>query len=208
MPSTARTCRCTGRRLRPNRITVGVPWPGNVGARRVDDVRQIPARDELLDQLLAELALHERVRRDHADVPGRRRCPSSAAIARSKNRSMNGTAERVLPVARAEPLAVGLVQRRVLHRDVRRVADDDVVLAAEDAAQLVGILRVVDVAKRIGVGRRDTSAARRQAAGRAAASRPPRGSSRTPAHRQAGEHPTPAAPRPAAGSARSRRRTG
>ncbi len=35
--------------------------PRNVGARSVDDVRQVQSRQHLLNQLAAELALHERV---------------------------------------------------------------------------------------------------------------------------------------------------
>src|SRR4051794_11278236 len=47
------------------------PVAGNVGSRGIDDVSQVDSREELLDQLLAELALHERVGRDHPDVAGR-----------------------------------------------------------------------------------------------------------------------------------------
>ena len=42
----------------------------DVGAAGVDHVREVVDRDPLLDELLAELALHERVGRDHADVAG------------------------------------------------------------------------------------------------------------------------------------------
>ncbi len=45
---------------------------GDVGAGRVDDVREVDLREELLYDLLAELALHERVGSDHPDIAGRR----------------------------------------------------------------------------------------------------------------------------------------
>ena len=68
MPSTARTVSPTGLRLRPNRMTVGVPWPGMYAPDvSMTCVRSIFGK-ELLDQLLAKLPLHERVGRNHADV--------------------------------------------------------------------------------------------------------------------------------------------
>ena len=49
---------------------------GNVGTRCVDDMCQINLREELLDQLLAELALHERVRSDLTRVTNVREWPA------------------------------------------------------------------------------------------------------------------------------------
>jgi hypothetical protein len=45
-------------------------------------------------------------------------------------------AQRILHVAAGVALAIGRVQRRVLHDDVRRVAHHRVVLPAEDALHL------------------------------------------------------------------------
>ena len=62
---------------------------GDVGARCVDDESQVLRGEELLDQLGAELALHERVGGDLPDPAGR--LVAARGLARSKNRSMNGT---------------------------------------------------------------------------------------------------------------------
>ena len=69
---------------------------GDVGARCVDHVRQVHGREELLDELLAELALHERVRRDLPDEPRR---PSEPAVrtASWNSRSAKGTDSAYLP---------------------------------------------------------------------------------------------------------------
>ena len=68
IPSTARTVSLLGGRLRPNKNHGWRTVAGNVCSRCVDDVCQINFGKELLDQLLAELPLHERVGRNHANV--------------------------------------------------------------------------------------------------------------------------------------------
>ena len=50
----------------PEKDHRGRPVAGYVGAGGVNHMGQIPARDELLDQLPAELALHEGIGRDHS----------------------------------------------------------------------------------------------------------------------------------------------
>ena len=68
---------------------------GDVGTGRVDHMGQIDIREKLLDQLLAELALHERVGGDLARVAGTvRRRPRMASW---KMRSANGTDREYLP---------------------------------------------------------------------------------------------------------------
>jgi hypothetical protein len=52
-----------------------------------------------------------------------------------------GHAKRILPVAGSVARAVGGIQRRILHRDVGRVADDGVVGLAEDAVEVGEVLR-------------------------------------------------------------------
>src|SRR5262245_42425564 len=39
---------------------------GYIGSRGVDNVCEVPSRNEFFDQLLPKLPLHERVRRDHS----------------------------------------------------------------------------------------------------------------------------------------------
>ena len=75
---------CRGRECRRREVSI--------------DVGQIHRRQELLDQLLAELALHERVGGDHARR-SRPACRSVAGQRRSKNRSVNGTPSEYLQVA-------------------------------------------------------------------------------------------------------------
>src|SRR5262249_17294492 len=47
--------------------------PGDIRSRGVNHVRQVNARKELLDQLLAKFALHERIGGNHANIAGRLR---------------------------------------------------------------------------------------------------------------------------------------
>lgn len=47
---------------------MGVPWPGDVGTTGVHHVCQIQPGQHLLDQLAAELALHEGIGGDQADI--------------------------------------------------------------------------------------------------------------------------------------------
>ena len=96
---------CPARRGPPRRPAGGCGRTGSPSAcrgrgcrpRGVDDVRQVHRREELLDQLLAELALHERVGRDHPDEPGR----SAVVTGEGEVEEPLGErhAERILPVA-------------------------------------------------------------------------------------------------------------
>ena len=106
----------------------------NVGPRRIDDVSQIELREEPFYQLLAELALHERVGGDLSDVPGR------VAAQRQIEQSLGERyAHGVLHAAGRVAGSVQLVDRLVLHRDVGRVPDHHVILLAEDAVQGVEV---------------------------------------------------------------------
>src|SRR4051794_14765179 len=69
------------------------PMTGDVGPAGVDDVAQVNGREELLDQLLTELPLHERVGRD---------LPREAALASQVEDPLHERhRERVLPIAYA-----------------------------------------------------------------------------------------------------------
>ena len=72
MPSTVRTVAARRRSLRrPTRMTVGVPWPGMYAPEvSMTSVKLDLVGEVVLDELLAELALHERVRGDLADPAG------------------------------------------------------------------------------------------------------------------------------------------
>ncbi len=99
----------------------------------------------LLDQLLAELALHERVGRDHAGEAG-----AGGIVGRGERQIEEPLgerhAERVLAMAGPGiSLAIGFILGRVLGRDIGRVADDGVILPSEDRVQLGRGLGVVGV---------------------------------------------------------------
>ena len=123
--------------------------PRDVGARGVDDVGEVPLLDVGLDELLAELALHEGVGGDHADEAGGGVVVGAGEVEEALG---EGDGDGVLTVAGAEAFAVGLVQGLVLDRDVGGVADDGVVGAAEDVAEEVGVFGVVDVLQRVVAG--------------------------------------------------------
>ena len=123
MPSTARTCVADRPAVAAEQDHRRRAVAGDVGPRGVDDVGQVDRREELLDQLLAELALHERVGRDHPDVAGRS-CPSGGEGQVEEPLGERHASEYCrwqVVVARRGSV---VVQRRVLDRDVRRVADD------------------------------------------------------------------------------------
>ena len=63
----------------------------NVCSRRVNDMREINCWKKVFDQLLSELSLHERIGRDHAQRSPAPDCHRTNA--KSKNRSVNGTAK-------------------------------------------------------------------------------------------------------------------
>ena len=60
-----------GRLIFPKKNDRGRAVARDVGARGVEDVGEIPAREKILDELLAKLALHEGIRRDLPDETGR-----------------------------------------------------------------------------------------------------------------------------------------
>jgi hypothetical protein len=108
---------------------------GDVGARGVEDVREVPAREVFLDQLLAKLALHEGIRRDLPDKSGRLLRGAVAFDREVEEPLHEWHGERILAAARKVARAVELAHCAVLHGDVGRIADDGVVLLPEDAVQ-------------------------------------------------------------------------
>ena len=136
---------------------------------------QVPARYELLDQLPAELPLHERVGGDHRHEPCRLRGAGFRGEGEIEEALGERNGERVQPVAGSEALPVLRVERLVLRRDVGRVADHHVVAAAEDRPQRRGVLGAVDVTQGVvfgievllaGAGRSGTWAVEQGVAGR------------------------------------------
>ena len=116
---------------------------GDVGTAGVDHVRHVVARHPVLDQLLAELPLHERVRRDHPDEP---RPLGDTRVRQAPELFGERHAERVLAMARREALAVQGVQGGVLHHDVRRVPHHRTPRAAQQRLHLLDVLEGVAVA--------------------------------------------------------------
>src|SRR4051794_7914540 len=104
----------------------------------VDNAAQIDTREIVLDQLLAELAFHERAGGNHPDKPSRPTIVTGNGKVEESLRERH--AERVLAVAGRPAGAVATVERRVLDRDVRRVADDRVILPVEDRVEPGGVL--------------------------------------------------------------------
>ena len=130
------------RRRSPMRITVGGAVAGDVGTRSVDDVGQRHGGEELGDELGAELALHEGVRGDLADVAGA--AAVVAAAGEAEEALCEGHGELELPVARRVPLPVGRADVRVLDRDIRRVADHDVIRARVEQVLLAELVHVFE----------------------------------------------------------------
>ena len=117
----------------------------DVGARGVEDVREVPAREVFLDELLAKLALHEGIRRNLPDESGRL-LRGAVAFDREVEEALHeGHGERILAGARGEARAVELADGAVLHGDVGRIADDGVVLLPEDAVEGLDVLDLVVV---------------------------------------------------------------
>jgi hypothetical protein len=87
----------------------------DVRARRIDHEIEIHGRQVLFDQLLPELALHERVRRDHPD-----RCSLAPEL---KEPFRKWHSHRVAAKSGRIDRPVPLPQHCILHRDVRRIPD-------------------------------------------------------------------------------------
>ena len=100
-----------GGRCRAMRMTVGVPWRGCRAPLVSMTWGEVDGGDELLDELLAELAFHEAVGRDLAGV--------AAGDGEDSYAFEEGHGQGVLPVAGGVAFAVGLVEDGVLGRDVR-----------------------------------------------------------------------------------------
>ena len=145
---------------------------GDVGARGVSDKAQVLMGEEVLDELGAELALHERVAGDLADPAG-----PLAALGQGEEQRHERHGERVLALADVGVLgAVDLVEGLVLDGDVGRVADDDVVAAffqhgQEERAVLGGVgeghegAAVAHAGQDVGVGAVDEGVADGQVEG-------------------------------------------
>jgi hypothetical protein len=105
---------------------------GDVRARGVDDQLEVDGGQVLLDELLAELALHERVGGDLPAVP--------AVAAELEEPLAERRRQRVLACGRHVHLPVDLALGRILLGDVRRVADDGGVAAEQHLAGLGVVL--------------------------------------------------------------------
>ncbi len=144
MPHDRAHGRATGARSAPEQDHRRRPVPRDVGPEVSMTWVRSTVRKELLDQLLAELPLHEGVGGDQPDVARafrpvrllRHGCKASW-----KNRSVKGTASEYCRWQVRVPLSVELVERLVLDRDVGRIADHRMIALAEDAVQLVQVFR-------------------------------------------------------------------
>ena len=107
-------------------------------------MREIPPREEFLDQLFPDLALHEGIRRDLPHEPGGPHCAVSFNCQiKEPLRERHG--KRVLSPAGRIAVSVEFAQCRVLDRDVWRITDNGVVLLAEGALERLGVLDVIVV---------------------------------------------------------------
>src|SRR5262245_46911522 len=103
----------------------------NARSGSINHVSQVDTGKELLNQLLAEFALHERIGGDHANIAGRLcfiTIDSQVKEAFSERHS-----ERVLAMTGRVALPVFLVQSSILNRDVRRIPYHHVVLLPQNA---------------------------------------------------------------------------
>src|SRR4051794_972785 len=106
-------------------------------------MHQVDFRKELLNQLLAELPLHERVGCDLADVAAP--AVGFPLLDRQFPETLSERhAERVLPMAGAVQASISFVLRFVLYGDVRRVAHDDVIALAQDLVDSLAVLNGID----------------------------------------------------------------
>ena len=138
------------RRPLPSREDDGrgaVAW--DVGPGGVDDVGQVPPGQDVLDEPLAELSLHERVGDDRPDEARRRRIVAHRASRQVEEALQEGADEGVLPVAGVEALPVEPVEPLVAHGDVGRIAHHDVVRVPQDLAQELRVLGEVEVLVRV-----------------------------------------------------------
>ena len=110
----------------------------NIRPAGVDDVRQVDTREELLDQLLAELALHEAVGRD---------LPREAALHRERDDSFQERhGQRILHVTGRISFPIRLLQCRILGRDVRRIRDHRVIgPGPKQSSQGFGIFGLINM---------------------------------------------------------------
>ena len=115
-------------------------------------MREVPAREGFLDELLAKLALHEGIRGNLPDESGRL-LRGAVAFDREVEEALHeGHGKRILAVTRGEARAVELADGAVLHGDVGRIADDGVVLLAEDAVEGLDVLDLVVVLEFVAEG--------------------------------------------------------
>ena len=133
---------------------------GDVSARSINDMGQVQARQHLFDQLGTELALHEAVGGDQPDKSGVA-LALTPTLSRREREWREGqfkealgerATQRILAVATDIALPVGLIQRRILHRDVGRITDHRVVLPAQNPLHLGQVFAGVGMGQpRVGV---------------------------------------------------------
>ncbi len=108
-------------------------------------MREVQLRQHPLDKLFPELPLHEAVRDDESHEA--RRLISCSLLRQVEESLGEGRTEPVLHVAACVDFAIRIPHRRVLRRDVGRVADHGVVLPTEDGIEFRRVLRRVVVAQ-------------------------------------------------------------
>ena len=97
-------------------------------------MRQVDMRKELLDQLLAKLALHKRIGSNHANITGRLRIMTIDS--KVKKTLSERHRKRVLSMAGREAIAIRLVERCILNRNIGRIPHHHMILLPENAVQL------------------------------------------------------------------------
>ena len=110
---------------------------------------EVPPGDEFLNELLAEFPLHERIRRYHSYKASRAGLGSIRMDSKVKESLFERHGKRILHVARLEASSVRLIERRILHSDIGRIANNDVVLPSQELSELFDILDVIVMPKGI-----------------------------------------------------------
>ncbi len=113
------------------------PVPRNVSPTRVDDMGQINLGQIALHQLLTKFPLHKRIGRD---LP---RKPTLAGQLEQPLEKRHG--QGILPIADLPiPQPIRLIQRLVLHRDIRRIRHHRVIPAvSQNPAKIVDVLDLI-----------------------------------------------------------------
>ena len=121
------------------------PVPGDVRAACVNHRLHVDRRQELLDERRAELALHEVVAGDFPDEPGAATTVRTLDLCEFEEPFHEWDNQREESSTAVISVSVRVTGCRIVSGDVRRVADDGVVPAAENLLQLGSVLALVHV---------------------------------------------------------------